>query len=1363
MAVAGKVLFHLTDDALIVANSGEAFTPEGVISICNMHLSEKTGKPKGKYGNDLIVGIAKSAVKLYQEYPDRLAEDVTGEKNLGGDYKGRSVWELLQNADDAATIAALGIKGASGRLIGAKGLGFKSILEISESPEIYSGKFKFRFSREDSYQKLNNAKVDVKSGVPTFRIPHKCKPNGECLRILEDGYTTVLRLPFVSDKANKAEKWLNELDASCLLFCQRLSRIEIKIRGESRVIAIDRNGVFGFEKDKATFTLKENGEIRKWRRWSAAWTPENKAGAKKLSAALCLPIVESGEAPMDEERPVHVFFPTNQEVRIPGLKALIHASYELQSNREHLDNEQPHGEEIRGKIGELAVVILKNIPPATALRAFGEVTGGEGCEDDEKSEVERIQSVIAAAVDETAFVPVIGGEEVKPAEARIWEHGLGQVLCEKHLDVRKAKLLDPSLSAEQDVRGILEKFEAKSATLHEHATLLQSCRSDTLNACHEAWQVAGDIACEAKKVKEQIYGFHAQEEDADADLDALKDAPIWWTEEGQPRPLNGNIPLLHKRPAKWPEWLEADALSPEFREEIENTDEPNALKNQKIWPLYEARSYFTNALLPFCEKQNPEWWEKMGWDVLRWAFLWGGGAVSKGPFIMGLDNVANRIGRSIRVPTDKGWLPAVQCYAGKDWDGTAGFGEYFQGVKDRGVLSPIGGWKLPDELKKDKGKRKDFLRGLGVSWEPKVLLFEFNEDEFNEDEYKEYCLRSAQERYRTAYKVNNYKDNTRIEHFPDGVAKSGPAQILRVAREVTLLADKVHTKAEYSYSHGTREIHLEPFTRFQLRRSEWVPCRPGLLHSAKMGKVLLVAPKDALMPDCGMGILPEIIRGECSNDEWHGNDGIKEMLKGLGVPAGLPDEPERFHEWMNMLAQYAEKLDTSSHDRRWNGAASERGNIARAAKLLFAAYFRKCPETPIPEDISAPFLRKTPKGEFVYFAPAREIFHADEPHFAENNVRTKILEEESIKVFPLFLNDSNAQHAELAALSHEMSMRVVKPVKKSPEETEELRSRYKVRRLLLEKAAGAVLGKDISLSESIKIFACKKITMESSKYQDIDPEIDFCLPEGKESSLLYVNTDGGENRRWNSLAGGIAELTGMENYRAHFQNFLQEKEHDECLRALRNAPFYLTEEALQELQIIEKSGDPAGDNSYSDEKSSSDNEETADEPIDGNGDTHVNGGGGPPANRERTSGGRPGGWGNGGDSETRQQIEAIAVKVVRAYYQGKRYEVASVEDDNMGWDLKVYPPDRKTLQVEVKGISANRISVELTPNEYSKSNGEMYRLAIVRDALSDKPACAIYKRDGYVWRLEEGDDENPIKQLVTEEKTGATVKEDKKR
>ena len=982
MAEAGKVLFHLTDDALIVANSGEQFTRNGVIAICHMHLSEKMKKPQDIFDKDLIRAIAERKVGKYNGNLNELISDAGVEEELGKDQHGRFVWELLQNADDAATRSE---KNAPSEFIGAKGLGFRSILEISDSPEIYSGNFNFRFSREDSRRMLINNGVSVENDVPAFSIPHPCKPDRKCAAFLKGGYSTVIRLPFADDKVKEAEKQLGKLDASCLLFCQRLFRIEIEIRGESRIIELNRNGTFGFKQGKATFTLQENNEIRKWRRWSVAWSPENNTKKKQLSAALCLPMGENGETETDEERPVHVFFPT-AEVCVPGLKALLHASYNLQGNREHFDKEQPHGEAIRDKIGDLASEILADIPPVAALHAFGKIPPTKN---NANKTIEQLQNAFAVTVAQTPFVPVMGGAKVKPAEARIWGYGLGRILRAQHPHVREAKLLIPSLSAEPDVRGILAKLGAKPVALHEHGKLLQSCQSDTLNACYAAWQVAGNIACEVNKNTRSGYVEPARIQEANTTLAKLKEAPIWWTEANNSRPLNGDIPLLRERPREWPEWLKADALSPEFRKLLGGATKKagapptpaDSLRKSGVWPLDSEHSYFTDALLPFCKGKDSKWWEEMGWDVLRWAFLWGGGEVSKfPPSIIDSGDKGNWIDEGIiHLPTKKGWLSAIHCYAGKAWGGPANFGKYFlnRKVQNRGEVIPMEEWKMPPNTECDKKKWENFLRGLGVSWGPKVRRVSLNKLLEDSDDLVSEYMQQHLTKIRTIHRSASYiteGESTFVEHFPGALAGCPSAHVFRAVKSIEPLAKKTRgTFLKYRYQQipdGTSTG--ESFASFQLRHSEWVPCRPGLLRSAETGKVLLVAPKDALMPDCGMGILPEIIRGECSNNEWHGSDGIEEMFKGLGVPAGLPDEPERFHKWMNMLAQYAaeKKLDIYAPDRRWDseraGATSERGNIAHAVKLLFKAYFQQCSENPIPKNVNVPFLRKTPKGEFVY-------------------------------------------------------------------------------------------------------------------------------------------------------------------------------------------------------------------------------------------------------------------------------------------------------------------------------------------------------------------------------------------------------------
>ena len=92
-----------------------------------------------------------------------------GEIGLNKEYQGRLLWELLQNVDDAAVAADPGQAARDGlQPIGAKGLGFKSVLEISESPEIYSGDFRFLFSRKRTLDRLQGILKGGDNTVPYF-------------------------------------------------------------------------------------------------------------------------------------------------------------------------------------------------------------------------------------------------------------------------------------------------------------------------------------------------------------------------------------------------------------------------------------------------------------------------------------------------------------------------------------------------------------------------------------------------------------------------------------------------------------------------------------------------------------------------------------------------------------------------------------------------------------------------------------------------------------------------------------------------------------------------------------------------------------------------------------------------------------------------------------------------------------------------------------------------------------------------------------------------------------------------------------------------------------------------------------------
>lgn len=128
--------------------------------------------------------------EIYSTKKERLISDANHERESRKDYSGREILELLQNADDAATESnvegrvkfeltedglIIGNTGKpfskgglgsillahnspkrekSGTLIGAKGLGFRSLLNWSESPILLSGNLEVGFSRSYSEEQV---------------------------------------------------------------------------------------------------------------------------------------------------------------------------------------------------------------------------------------------------------------------------------------------------------------------------------------------------------------------------------------------------------------------------------------------------------------------------------------------------------------------------------------------------------------------------------------------------------------------------------------------------------------------------------------------------------------------------------------------------------------------------------------------------------------------------------------------------------------------------------------------------------------------------------------------------------------------------------------------------------------------------------------------------------------------------------------------------------------------------------------------------------------------------------------------------------------------------------------------------------
>ncbi|MCC4243718.1 protein NO VEIN domain-containing protein [Stappia indica] len=117
------------------------------------------------------------------------------------------------------------------------------------------------------------------------------------------------------------------------------------------------------------------------------------------------------------------------------------------------------------------------------------------------------------------------------------------------------------------------------------------------------------------------------------------------------------------------------------------------------------------------------------------------------------------------------------------------------------------------------------------------------------------------------------------------------------------------------------------------------------------------------------------------------------------------------------------------------------------------------------------------------------------------------------------------------------------------------------------------------------------------------------------------------------------------------------------------------------------------------------------------------------------------GWPATPDVAHNAAVEAAAITIVRDHFVNMK---ADRQKDNCGWDLEFWRGD-DVICVEVKGLTGNEVSVELTPNEYQAmrkavegtfDSGE-YRLAVACNVLGVKPKLFIFKHEsGAYWICE---------------------------
>lgn len=1118
-----SLLFRVTDDALYVANFGRKFSRPGVVSVCRENLSAKSQRGPGSSldgvaDRDLIDAIRNRRLDVYRTDLDQLQEDANHERETSSDYAGRSLWELLQNADDALAPAGT----SSADLIGAKGLGFKSVLEITDRPSIHSGSFDFGFDAALSWPALHE--IDPAAPALTFRLPHKVARDDVSRSLLKQGFATVIRLPFRSATV-KAEVMarLDALAPHFLLLCRNLDTVTVEVNAVAMAImTVTRPRALTLRGARAVLRVTRDGVSHEtnWRLWSST-APAPQAEGKTLSAAIALRTIDDQAVPADDDIPVHVFFPTVEAI---SARFLVHGSFALTSNRNNIRTAD-HDAQVRTALQTLVTQAISDISPRAVVEVFGSIVRAAPTGRARRPE-RLLQQAIAEAVTDAAFVRLIGGGRARPGDVHTWDHDLDQLATRSH----GGRLGLPTRDMVPVFTELRTIFGAEPLRSSDYAAILSDLKVDTRDKAVRAIRITY-AACLATGTPAPL-------------IDMLASAPIWPTDDGRFRSLTARPPLLRQRPPGWAAWLDADALHGEAYDLLESYD---AAATQRWAILLGGRllrtrdEWLSQALAPELAGWDDEDWEKSGYDALRlideWATIQDYGEIA--PLVEMPNDVTMRLALAsvARVPTRTGWVVSRSAYAGRELNGIAELANYFRDVPGRAIVN------APTKAIATFGAKrwKALLRFLGVSWEPKI---QFVGRDAYLNQPSSYAFHSA------SVGLVHVNQEWYIEHFPQCLEALTAPQI--AACVSTLAAATQPLQGRWRKMAWADRAHApEPFTSFadfQLKRERYLPQRA--IAGLSGGRF---APHELFWPGRGIaGITPILDVGTINRIR---RGGLKPVfIKRLGVRDALPLDWRRWTDWSDELLKRI--------------TAGQRVST-KAVRGFYDAMLRipeRATGTPPLSHVAATYPDRD--GD-VIVAPSSDVLWIDNGRF-ENHEVLSGLGQRGKAILPVRLDRGEGAPSVLGV----RPASAVLAVEPRYEPASERRSRELARRIAARRGALAAIcrSKNLYLKKVPALEAVNDLRLRISF--EGAPLADRSAPSFLEDGRWLINLQSGE--KWEAVAAAVAEPFGLHgsDLKYRFARILRASR-DEVAAILADdgIPQYRIREALTDLDEDEASDD----------------------------------------------------------------------------------------------------------------------------------------------------------------------------------------------
>ena len=343
-------------------------------------------------GSPLGLFIRKEAEKTLDSYraqPALVTEHANLEHDTAhGGYAHRQLFELVQNsadalidapkgksilirltddflycADDGSPVDRAGIRGLmfshmsskrNSDAIGRFGLGFKSVLGVSDSPEFYSRPGSFRFDRTRAGRRIEGI-APGEERYPVLRLPESIDPCEEerkdkDLRELMRWATNIVRLPLETGARDDLAQQIREFPPEFLLFVDHVRYLTLENRELSRS--------FILQNSRDELRLDTGKEVTRWRRFERTHRLSEKASSDRRSLDDADDISIRWAVPLDRltgSGQFWAFFPTKTASLVAGI---LNAPWKTNEDRQNL-LPGPYNDEL---IGVAAEMIADGLP-----------------------------------------------------------------------------------------------------------------------------------------------------------------------------------------------------------------------------------------------------------------------------------------------------------------------------------------------------------------------------------------------------------------------------------------------------------------------------------------------------------------------------------------------------------------------------------------------------------------------------------------------------------------------------------------------------------------------------------------------------------------------------------------------------------------------------------------------------------------------------------------------------------------------------------------------------------------------------------------------------------------------------------------